>query len=131
MKKILSTLAGAAILVVGTATLPAKTALAHGSPTANHGGVVQAVGETWLELVVRGDTVELYLQDDGDDMPSADISGKVTVVKGAAKSEFALKPAGGNKLEAKAPGAVKGSKVLASVTLADKKTKVSTSFDIK
>ena len=131
MKKILSILAGAAVLVLGTATLSAGSAFAHGAPTANHGGIVQAVGETWLELVVKGDTVELYLQDDGDDMPSADISGKLTVVKGAAKSEFALKPAGGNKLEAKAPGAVKGSKVLASVTLADKKTKVSTAFDIK
>jgi hypothetical protein len=125
MKKLLS------IMALSAAAMSAGLAYGHGAPTANHGGIVQAVGETWLELVVRGDTVELYVQDDGDDMPSADLAGKVTVVKGAAKSEFTLKPAGGNKLEARAPGAVKGSKVLALLTLADKKTKVSTTFDIK
>jgi hypothetical protein len=125
MKKLLS------ILALSAAAMSAGLAYGHGAPTANHGGIVQAVGETWLELVVRGDTVELYVQDDGDDMPSADLAGKVTVVKGTAKSEFPLKPAGGNKLEARAPGAVKGSKVLALLTLADKKTKVATTFDIK
>lgn len=125
MKKIL------AQLLLGAASMTAGLAFAHGTATANHGGIIQTVGETWLELVVRGDTIELYLQDDGDDMASADISGKVTVVKAGGKAEFPLKAAGGNKLEAKAPGAVKGSKVLAVLTLADKKTKVSTSFDIK
>ncbi|SFU91367.1 hypothetical protein [Pseudoduganella namucuonensis] len=125
MKKILG------MIVLATASLASGLAGAHGSPVANHGGMVQAVGETWLELVVKGDKVELYVQDDGDDMPAADMGGKVTIVKGAAKSEFALKPAGGNKLEAQAPGAVKGSKVLAVLILADKKTKVSAGFDIK
>lgn len=124
MKKILS------ILALSAAALSANFAQAHGSPTANHGGMVKAVGETWLELVVKGDTLELYVQDDGDDMPSADLSGKVTVVKGTSKTEFALKPAGGNKLEVQAPGALKGAKVVAVLTLADKKTRVSTTFDL-
>ncbi len=125
MRKILG------LLVVSVAALAGGSAGAHGSATANHGGIIQTVGETWLELVVKGDTLQLYLQDDGDDMPAAGISGKLTVVKGNAKSEFALKPAGGNLLEAKAPGAVKGGKVLAVLTLDDKKTKVSTTFEIK
>jgi len=129
MKRILYALllSGAAITAAMTGTL----ARAHGTPQANHGGIVQAVGETWLELVVRGDAVELYVQDDGDDMPSADMSGRITVVKGAARSEFALAPAGGNKLAGKASGVAPGSKVLTTLTLADKKTKVSTAFDIK
>nr|WP_315397122.1 hypothetical protein [uncultured Duganella sp.] len=125
MKKIFAT------LVLAAATLSSGHVLAHGAPVANHGGIVQAVGETWLELVVKGDQVELYLQDDGDDMPTADVTGKVTLVTAAGKKEYALKPAGGNKLEAKAPGAAKPGKVLALLTMADKKTRVSTTFDIK
>ncbi|HWW70476.1 MAG TPA: hypothetical protein VN089_11090 [Duganella sp.] len=125
MKKFLGT------MVLSAAALTAGYAVAHGSPVANHGGIAQAVGETWLELVVRGDQVDLYLQDDGDDMASADVTGKITLVTAAGKREFVLKPAGGNKLEAKAPGAAKAGKVLALLTMADKKTRVSTTFDIK
>ena len=119
------------LLILSAAALAGGLAGAHGSATANHGGIVQTSGETWLELVVKGDTLQLYVQDDGDDMPTAGISGKLTLVKGAARSEFALKPAGGNLLEARAPGAVKGAKVLAVLTLDDRKTKVSTTFEIK
>jgi len=125
MKKILGT------MVLAAAALTSGYALAHGAPVANHGGIVQAVGETWLELVVKGDQVELYLQDDGDDMPSAEVAGKITLVTAAGKKEFALQPAGGNKLEAKAPGAAKAGKVLALLTMADKKTRVSTTFNLQ
>ncbi|WP_209714797.1 hypothetical protein [Duganella sp. 1411] len=125
MKKILGA------VTLAAAALTSGHAFAHGAPVANHGGIVQAVGETWLELVVKGDQVELYLQDDGDDMPSAEVTGKVTLVTEAGRKEFALKPAGGNKLEAKAPGVAKVGKVLALLTMADKKTRVSTTFDIK
>ncbi|HEY1147379.1 MAG TPA: hypothetical protein VGF27_02325 [Pseudoduganella sp.] len=129
MKRILTALllSGAAV----TAALTGNLARAHGTPQPNHGGIVQAVGETWLELVVRGDAVELYVQDDGDDLPSAGMSGKFTVVTGATKKEFALAPAGDNKLTGKAAGVAKGSKVLTVVTLADEKTKVSAAFEIK
>ena len=125
MKKIFGSMA------IAVAALTSGYAAAHGTPVAHHGGIVQAVGETWLELVVKGDQVELYLQDDGDDMPSAEVTGKVTLVTAAGKQEFALKPAGGNKLEGRAPGAAKAGKVSALLTMADKKTRVSTTFDIK
>jgi hypothetical protein len=125
MKKVLGA------LVLAAATLTSGYALAHGAPVVNHGGIVQAVGETWLELVVKDDQVELYLQDDGDDMPSAEVAGKIALVTAAGKKEFALKPAGGNKLEAKAPGAAKAGKVLALLTMADKKTRVSTTFNLQ
>jgi len=129
MKRILTVLllGGAALSAILTGGL----ARAHGAPQANHGGIVQAVGETWLELVVRGDAVDLYVQDDGDDLASAGMTGKVTVVNGAARKEFALAPSGDNKLTGKAAGVAKGSKVLAVLTLDDKKTKVSATFDIK
>ncbi len=118
------------MMALCAASLAAGVAQAHGVATPNHGGIVQAVGETWLELVVRGDTLELYLEDDGEEMPSAGLSGKLTIVDGAGKKDVALKPAGGNKLEAKGV-AGKGAKVLALLTLADKKTKVSATFTLK
>jgi len=106
----------------------ASLAWAHGAPVANHGGVVMAVGETWLELVVSGDAVELYLEDDGDAMDSAGISGKLTV----AGKELVLAPAGGNKLKAAGGVALpKGAKVNAVLLMADKKTKVATTFTLK
>jgi hypothetical protein len=111
------------------AALAFGPAYGHGSPTANHGGVVMAVGETWLELVVRGDTLELYLEDDGDAMDSKGISGKLTI---AGKADLSLTPAGGNMLKAKSSSPVPaGAKVAAVLLLADKKTKVATTFTVK
>lgn len=129
MKRILTALLLGGAMI--TAAMTGGLARAHGSPQPNHGGMVQAVGETWLELVVRGDAVDLYLQDDGDDMPSAGMNGKVTVVNGAARKEFALAPSGDNKLSGKVSGVAKGSKLLTLLVLDDKKTKVSASFEIK
>lgn len=122
MKKILGT------LLLCSASLVMGSAHSHGTPVANHGGVVQAVGETWLELVVKGDKIELYLEDDGDPMPSAGVSGVLSVA--GKPGEIALAPAGDNKLAAK--GAVPaGAKVTAKLLMADKKTKVATTFALK
>lgn len=124
MKKSLSLL-----LAAGTA-LALSTAHGHGTPTPNHGGIVQAVGETWLELVPASGKIELYVEDDGDPMPSAGLSGHVSVQHGGARHEYVLKPAGGNKLEALGAQAPKGAKVLAVLVLADK-TKVPATFVLK
>lgn len=110
------------------AALGFGVAHAHGTPAPNHGGLVQAVGETWLELVVKDGALELYVEDDGEAMDSAAMSGKVTVANGAKKSEYTLKPAGGNKLEAAGARVPKGAKVLTLLVLADKKTKVAATF---
>jgi hypothetical protein len=125
MKKIVS-----ALLLCAAAVVP-PFAYSHGAPTPNHGGIVLAVGETWLELVAGSGSVELYVEDDGDPMPSAELSGHLTIQNGASKTEYALKPAGGNKLEAKGALAPKGAKVTALLVLADKKTKVPATFLIK
>lgn len=100
----------------------------HGTASPNHGGVVMAVGETWLELVVRGDAVEMYLEDDGDPMDSAGVTGKLSV---AGKPDLLLVPAGGNKLKAanKVPLS-KGTKVNAVLLMADKRTKVAVTFTL-
>jgi hypothetical protein len=116
------------MLVLCAASLAFGTAHGHGNPVANHGGVVQAVGETWLELVVKGDSVEMYLEDDGDPMESAGVSGKVTI----GGKEVILAPAGGNKLQGKVAGKLpKASKAIAILLMADQKTKVGVTFTLK
>lgn len=118
------------LLLAASAALALSTAHGHGTPTPNHGGIVQAVGDTWLELVPASGKIELYVEDDGDPMPSAGLSGHVSVQNGAAKADYVLKPAGGNKLEAVGAQAAKGAKVIAVLVLADK-TKVPASFVVK
>ena len=116
------------MLVLCAASLAFGTAQGHGNPTANHGGVVQAVGETWLELVVKGDSVEMYLEDDGDPMDSAGVSGKVSL----GGKELVLTPAGGNKLTVKNAGKLpKASKATVILLMADQKTKVGVTFTLK
>ncbi|MDP3310314.1 MAG: hypothetical protein Q8S56_05030, partial [Polaromonas sp.] len=51
---------------------------------------------------------------------SAGLSGKLTVLNGAEKSEAELKPAGGNKLEAKGVKLNKGAKVVAVLNMGKK-----------
>lgn len=51
--------------------------------------------------------------------------GQLTIINGARKAEFALKPAGGNKLE------VKGAKVVMLLVLANKNTRMPATFLIK
>lgn len=116
-------------MVFCAASLMFGAAYGHGVPSANHGGVVMAVGETWLELVVRGDAVELYLEDDGEPMDSAGVTGKLSV---AGKPDLLLVPAGGNKLKAanKVP-LLKRTKVNAVLLMADKKTKVAVTFTLQ
>jgi hypothetical protein len=120
----------ASVVLLAAAGMVLSVAHGHGTPTPNHGGQVLAVGETWLELVANGASVELYVEDDGDPMPSAGLGGQLTVQNGTSKTEYALKPAGGNKLEAKGALASKGAKVTAVLVLADK-TKVPATFVIK
>ena len=123
MKRLLATLLAAAALAAGAAW-------AHGDEKARHGGQVQMAGETKFELVAKGDTVEVYLDDHGTTLPTAKLSGKLTVLSGTAKSEAKLEPASGDKLVAKGVKLAKGDKVIALVTMADKST-ASARFVIK
>lgn len=116
------------MLILGVSALTSNLAFSHGEPFANHGGLVQAVGDSWIELVVKGDNVDVYLQDDGDDVATAAVTGTASVVKGATKTPFVLKPAGGNKLSTKAKGAVKGTKLALALVIDG--SKVYATFDI-
>jgi hypothetical protein len=113
------------------AAAPFNTARAHGGTQPEHGGVVQLVGDMTFELVARPDGVELFVEDDGEEINSAEFAAKLNIVNAGAKSEVVLAPATGNKFEAKGVKVGPGSKVTALLTLKDKQSKIAANFIIK
>lgn len=107
---------------LAAAALAAGAAWAHGDDTPRHGGLVQMAGEVKFELVARGDSAELYLDDHGQTMPTGKLSGKLTVLGSGGKTEAKLEPATGDKLVARGVKLTKGDKVIALVTMQDKTT---------
>ena len=120
-----------ALLVLGVASLTFNAAQAHGGTQPEHGGVVQLVGDMTFELVARADGVELFVEDDGEEITSADFAAKLTIVNAGAKSDVPLTPAAGNKFEAKGVKIPSGAKVTALLTLKDKQSKIAANFTIK
>jgi hypothetical protein len=84
-----------------------------------------------FELVARPEGVELYVEDDGDEVNSADLAAKLTIVSAGAKSDVMLSPAAGNKFEAKGVNIAPGTKVTVLLTLKDKQSKIAANFAIK
>lgn len=107
----------AIVLVAAATTLNAVHA--HEAKS-RHGGVVQSASELSFELVGRPDGAAIYVEDHGKPVTPTGMSGKLTVLNGSEKSEAAIVPAG-DRLEAKGVKLVKGSKVVAALTTADKK----------
>lgn len=112
--------------LLGTAPL----ARAHGDPVPQHGGIVKVAKDITFELVVRPQGAEVYLDDHGSPIATANLSGKLTAVKGLSKSEAPLKPAGGNRLDASGITIESGAKVLASITSADGARKFNVWFTV-
>ena len=115
MKKFLT------LLVAGAAALSINTAMAHGPDGAKYGGTVATAGELGFELAPQGDAVVLYVEDHGKPKSTDGMSGKLTVLNGADKSEADLTAVGANKLEAKGLKVAPGSKAVAALTLPNKK----------
>ncbi|MGZ8287917.1 MAG: hypothetical protein ACXW2U_00555 [Telluria sp.] len=104
--------------------------MAHGSK-ARHGGIVQSAGDLSFELVSKDAKTTIYVDDHGKDLPTAGLTGTLTVLKGKQKTVVPLEPAGGNMLAAKGDATLApGSKAVAAVTFADKNV-VSVRFAVK
>lgn len=110
----------AAVLGLGSLTL--NTAYAHGAAAARHGGIVQVVNDVNFELVIDAEGATIYLVDHDEDMPSKGISGKLTVLVGAQKSEVEVKATEGNKLRATGVKISSGGKVVAVLNNVEGKT---------
>ena len=127
MKTVLYSFVALVLLVIS----PFNAARAHGGTQPEHGGVVQLVGDMTFELVARADGVELFVEDDGEEITSADFAAKLTIVNAGAKSDVTLTPAAGNKFEVKGVKIPSGAKVTALLTLKDKQSKIAANFTIK
>lgn len=82
------------------ATLP-LAALAHGAaPAAQHGGTVaETSDEHWVELVLKGNQVIVYVNDQANKpVPSAGVAAKATVLIGGKAQQVVLVPADANTL---------------------------------
>lgn len=118
----------AAIMIV-VSMLGVSNAGAHGDAKPKHGGVATIASDMFLELVVTAEGATIYLEDHGNPFPTAGITGKLSVLSGAEKTEAALAGAGENRLTAKVK-ITRGSKVVAALTLPSKKT-ITARFVIK
>lgn len=118
-----------ALLAAGLTALSFHGAQAHGDAKPKHGGIIQTANDMSFELVAQADGAAIYIEDHEKAVSVAGAGGKITVLNGADKAEVELKPAG-DKLEAKGIKLAAGSKVVASVITADKKT-ISVRFSVK
>ena len=93
----------------------APLATAHGVADPQHGGVVQGAADLSFELVAQPGGALIYVMDHDDEADVAKFGGKLMVLNGSAKSEGAIKPAGGNRLEVKGVTLAKGAKAVAVI----------------
>lgn len=124
MKKFLALVAMAVSVAVS------GNALAHG-PKPMHGGIMQSANDLGFELVNKEGKTTIYVDDHGKPVSTAGATGKLTVLNGKEKTEVPLESAGDNILVTKGEAKfVKGTKAIAAITFADKKT-VSVRFSTK
>ena len=122
----------ATVLAVAGAVLAFNAdALAHGSTKPQHGGIVQMSGETLIELVVQPTGVAIFVKDEDDEVASAGMAAKLVVMHKGARTEIAMKPAAGNKFEARGAKIQPGSKVAVMLTNNTTLAKVSADFAVE
>lgn len=100
----------------------------HGKP--KHGGIVVETKALDFEIVAKADLIQVYVGDHGKPVKLDGAKGKVTLLNGSEKTDVDLMPAG-DKFEAKGSFKVaKGTKGIASVTLAGKSA-TTARFEVK
>lgn len=118
------------IVLLGAAALSFNAVHAHGGAKPKHGGVVQTASDLSFELVGQAEGATIHVEDHGKPLATAGMSGRLTVLNGAEKSEAELRPAGDNRLEAQGVKLAKGSKAVAALTTAQQKT-ITVRFTVK
>jgi hypothetical protein len=117
-------------LTIAGSVIVSGNVLAHGDKP-KHGGIVQTASDLSFEMVSKDNATIIYVEDHGDKLSTVGATGKLTILNGKEKSELPLEPAGDNTLAAKGDTKfVKGTKAIASITFADKKT-VNVRFSVK
>lgn len=122
----------AALLAVASAALAFNAdALAHGNTKPSHGGVVQMSGETLFELLVEPTGVALFIVDEDDEVASSGMAARLVITSKGDKTEVAMKPAAGNKFEARNTRIAPGSKVVVVLTNNTTQARTSAEFTLK
>lgn len=119
-----------AVVAAALALAPAP-ALAHGSMKPSHGGVVQMSGEIMVELVTKATSLDIYVTEEDEPIPTSGFDGALIVTAAdGAKSRIALKPAVGNRFTSpsRPPS---GAKVVVSLTAKQGGAKTFTTFRMK
>src|SRR5258708_3691541 len=109
-----------AALAFGALTL--APSMAHGPAKAGHGVTVKVATDVSFDLVVQADGATIYLVDHDEPMSSKGITGKLTVLQGAKKTEVSVKEDGDNALRATGVKLAKGDKVVAVLNNVEGKT---------
>lgn len=100
----------------------------HNKPT--HGGIFVETNALDFEVVAKPEVIHVYVGDHGKPVKPEGAKGEVTLLNGSEKAEVDLTPAG-DRMEAKGPFKVaKGTKGIASVTLAGKSA-ATARFEVK
>ena len=107
-----------ALALAAALAMFSTAAIAHGqAPAAAHGGQVQDAHGNWVELVVHGDQVEVYVMDErGGPISASQVSGTATVMVGGQPEKVQLAPVEGNELTGKLASPALG-KTVATVSL--------------
>ena len=107
----------AASLMLALAIAPIPV-FAHGErPQPAHGGDVQEAQELWLELVVKGSDVSVYvLSEDRKPVPAQQISGTATILINGKSYKVDLRPGEANSVQGTLPVPATG-KLVATVAL--------------
>ncbi|ACB24525.1 MULTISPECIES: hypothetical protein [Methylobacterium] len=93
-------------LALITALLTASAVCAH-ETAGQHGGRVTDAGKFHVELVAKGETVDVFLSDEGQKpVPAAGFKGTAILVVGGKPARVPLEPADGNRMTGKAATAL-------------------------
>lgn len=118
------------ILIAAAFALAAPAFAQKDDHTAKHGGIFVETKALDFEIVAKPDVIQVYVADHGKPVKLDGAKGKVTLLNGSEKTEVDLAPAG-NKLEGKGSFKVaKGTKGIASVSLAGKSA-ATARFEVK
>lgn len=118
------------ILTIAVALALTNTAYAADDHSAKHGGIFVETKALDFEVIAKPDVIQVYVADHGKAVKLDGAKAKVTLLNGTEKVDVELAPAG-DKLEAKgAFKVVKGTKGIATVTLAGKSAAVAR-FEVK
>ncbi|HEX2545933.1 MAG TPA: hypothetical protein VHL79_13700 [Ramlibacter sp.] len=104
-------------MVMTAAVAVSSQALAHGVAPPQHGGVVQSVKDIDYELAPHAQGLMLYVEDHGNPVSMAGVTGKVVLVHGTQRTEVVLRPAGENRLLATGMQLAGGQRATALLTM--------------